>query len=222
MTKLWPSRLMAFFLWLVVAASATYWILKIAGLTRASTAAGVVAPDAPAATPEDLARVLGPSNAGAVTATGVAITPTVDPGIRMRLLGVVADRRHAGVALISLNGEPPRPYRVGSELDGGYKLTAVATRTATLSPVGQATTPITLELLPVGVVGSSAGGAAANGGAAGVNALLSSLRRPGTAQLPEVGLTVIPILPTPTSTPTPTPTPTPTAVVDSPEIPTKD
>jgi len=201
---------MAFFLWLIVAASATYWTLQIAGLTRTSSAAGVVAPEAPTAAPEDLARVLGPSNAGAVTATGLAIVPTVDSGARMRLLGVVADRRHAGVALISLNGEPPRPYRVGSELDGGYKLTGVATRTATLSPAGQGTTPITLELVPAGAAGSSTGGIAANAGLPGVNALLSSLRRPGAAQSAEAGLT---------ETPAP---PTQTAVPDNPDIPTKD
>jgi general secretion pathway protein C len=210
MTKLWPSRVMAFLLWLVVAATATYWILKIAGLTRATTTSGVVVPEAPTAAPEDLARVLGPSNAGAVTAAGVAIVPAMDPGSRMRLLGVVADRRHAGVALISLNGEPPRPYRVGSELEGGYKLTGVATRTATLSPAGQGTTPITLELIPAGAAGSSASGAAANGGLAGVNALLSSLRRPATPQSIQPGLT---------ETPAPQPPP---AMPDNPETPAKE
>lgn len=210
MTKLWPSRLMAFFLWLVVAASTTYWILKIVGLTRAPTSAAVVAPESPSATIEDLARVLGPSNAGAVIVTGIGITPTVDPGAHMRLLGVVADRRHGGVALISLNGEPPRPYRVGSELDGGYKLTGVATRTATLAPTGQAAAPITLELIPPGATGAQPVGVAANGGFAAANARLSSLRLPSTAQ--STGIE-------PTETPAP---PSRPALPDNPETPTRD
>ena len=64
----------------------------------------------------------------------------------MRLLGVVAGRKSGGVALISIEGELPRPYRVGSLIDDSYKLTRVAARSATLSPTQTDGRPFTLEL----------------------------------------------------------------------------
>ncbi len=64
----------------------------------------------------------------------------------MRLLGVVADRKFGGVALISIDGQTARPYRVGSQVDASYQLTKVEKRSAILSPVQSTGAAITLDL----------------------------------------------------------------------------
>lgn len=146
----WPSRIAAFALWSLAALSATAWALKIAGLSEAPVTAAAIARDAPAVDVRDLARALGPEapQAAPVLAAAAQAPQAQDPAARLRLLGVVAGRRSAGVALISVDGQLPRPYRVGSVIDTGYRLTRVAPRSATLAPPladGQA---ITLELPP--------------------------------------------------------------------------
>jgi general secretion pathway protein C len=45
--------------------------------------------------------------------------------LRYTLLGVVADRQQQGAALIAIDGEPPRPYAVGAQLEGGLVLQSV-------------------------------------------------------------------------------------------------
>lgn len=182
MTLLWPSRIVAFFLWLFVAGSASYWILKFVGLSRLPVGAGVVATDVATASVDDLVRVLGPATAVPTSVVSVDAAPAVDPSARMRLLGVVANRRNVGVALISLDGQPARPYRVGSALDGGYKLTSVAARSATLSPQQQGVPPITLELAPPGAIAS-------------LPAALPLLRPTGAPQPLDAGLRQAPTVP---------------------------
>jgi general secretion pathway protein C len=148
MTKPWPPRLAAFFLWALTAVSASYWFTQVNGVSGVSASAPTPAGEAPAVQLGDLARVFGPGKpaAGAPTAISVA---GPDPSARLRLLGVVANRTHRGVALISVDGQPPRPYRVGSALDGGWTLQQVGTRSATLSASAGATGTFTLELAPL-------------------------------------------------------------------------
>ncbi len=143
MTKPWPARFAAFFLWALAALSASYWFTKVSGTSGVSTTAPGLAGEAPLVQSEDLARVFGP--AIAVASAGPAIAAP-DPSERLRLLGVVADRSRGGVALISVDGQPAKPYRVGSALDGGWTLQQVGTRTATLSPAANGAGAVTLEL----------------------------------------------------------------------------
>ena len=143
MTKPWPARFAAFFLWALAALSASYWFTKVSGTSVAGTTAPAPASEAPAVQTEDLARVFGPAIAVAAVMPGIAAP---DPSERLRLLGVVADRSRGGVALISVDGQPAKPYRVGSALDGGWTLQQVGTRTATLSPAASGATAVTLEL----------------------------------------------------------------------------
>lgn len=157
MTNRWPSRILGFALWAVAAFSGTFWLLKILGVSEAPVSAAAIATDPPSAQAADVARVLGPA---AAPGTAVARrSPALDPASRMRLLGVVANRANAGVALISVEGQPPRPYRVGSQLDGGYTLTRVAIRSATLSPAQEGAAPVTLELTPIGAAAALRPGA---------------------------------------------------------------
>ena len=52
------------------------------------------------------------------------------------VFGVVADRADGGAALIAIDGQPPRPYRVGATLEGGVVLQAVQRRSVRLAPAG--------------------------------------------------------------------------------------
>ncbi|MCB2039524.1 MAG: hypothetical protein KDH48_01355 [Rhodoferax sp.] len=147
MTIRWPSRILAFLLWTLAALSAAYWLLKIVGLSEAPVTAGAVNAETPSIDVPMLARALGPDNAAPTSAALAPPSPLAqDPGGRMRLLGVVAGRTSGGVALISIEGQHPRPYRVGSVIDERYKLTQVATRSATLAPTQAGAPAITLEL----------------------------------------------------------------------------
>jgi general secretion pathway protein C len=148
MTKPWPPRLAAFFLWALAAVSASYWFTQVNGVSGVSASAPTPAGEAPAVQLGDLARVFGPGKpaAGAPTPASVA---GPDPSARLRLLGVVANRTHKGVALISVDGQAARPYRVGSALDGGWTLQQVGTRSATLSASAGASGTFTLELAPL-------------------------------------------------------------------------
>jgi general secretion pathway protein C len=124
------------------------WLLKVIGVSEAPVLAGAIGAETPAVDLRNLARALSPGTPGGTSAaaTGVPQPLAQDPRGRMRLLGVVADRRSGGVALISIDGQWPRPYRVGSQVDASHALTSVATRSATLSPTQPNGPAFTLEL----------------------------------------------------------------------------
>ncbi len=147
MTKPRPARLAAFFLWALAALSATFWFTQLSGTSHHAGSAVTLAPDVPVVQTADLARVFGPP--GMPTANmPAALNPVVNAAARLRLIGVVANRAHTGVALISVDGQTPRPYRVGSVLEGGWKLQKVDTRSATLTTAESAAAPVTIELAP--------------------------------------------------------------------------
>ncbi len=157
MTKTWPARVAAFFIWALAALSASFWFTQVSGTSRHASSATTLAPDTPSVQTADLARVFGPAGT-ATAALPDAPNPVVDAAARLRLIGVVANRAQAGVALISVDGQPPRPYRVGSALEGGWKLQKVSTRSATLIPADNAAATVTIELAPL--PGAPTGGVA--------------------------------------------------------------
>ncbi len=145
MTNRWPSRIAAFTLWALAAISATFWLLKVTGVSEGSIKAGAISAETPSVNAQDLARALGPAvTPGAANADVPA--QASDASARLRLLGVVAGRSSGGIALIAIEGQAPRPYRVGSQIDASHTLTQVATRTATLSPLQPDGKSFTLEL----------------------------------------------------------------------------
>lgn len=148
MTIRWPSRMAAFLLWALAALSASFWLLKVIGVSEAPVVAGAISVETPAIDVRDLARALGPDTPSGATTTVAGMPPVQaqDASARMRLLGVVAGRRSGGVALISVDGQLPRPYRVGTQVDASHRLTQVATRSATLSPMQTDGQAFTLEL----------------------------------------------------------------------------
>lgn len=138
----WPSRLLTLLVWGLAAASVAYWALR---LMSPSAGAGPVSVARAALTQADataVARVLG-ATAQVVATAGVATAN------RYVLTGVVADRRQGGAALIAVNGQPPKPFRVGAEVEPGVVLASVGPRRAVLAPDLQAEPVATLELPPL-------------------------------------------------------------------------
>ena len=123
----WSPRLVTFVVWALALGSTAYWILQSGsapgGLQLAVPAQARASLDTAA-----VARVLG------AVSQGPAAAVQVNPSTRFVLSGVIAGRGHSGVALIAVDGKPPKPYRVGSVVDGDLLLQSVAPRRAELAP----------------------------------------------------------------------------------------
>jgi general secretion pathway protein C len=72
---------------------------------------------------------------------------------RYTLAGVMAVGRdgHTGVALIATDGQKAKPYRVGADVDGRWRVQSVSARTVVLSPLpsvvhAESQGPMTLTL----------------------------------------------------------------------------
>ena len=124
-------RIVTLLLAVLVALSATFWVLKMvqgvpstapSGTTVAATA--TTANDAKA-----LARALG----GGIT----PLSPTTQAASALTasnliLQGVIAHGSKHGAALIAVNGKPAKPFVIGAAVDGDWVLQSLATRSATL------------------------------------------------------------------------------------------
>ncbi len=127
-----------------------YWALKL--LVRAPSApAHSVAMTSTAATRGDLTRLLG----AAPAAAGAAATLSPAAASRFRLHGVMAPKgpptakpSGQGVALISIDGKPPRAYAVGASVDSNLVLQSVSLRSAAIGPVDGAAS-VNLEVPPL-------------------------------------------------------------------------
>ena len=135
-------RLLSFVIWAVVAASAVFWLTRL--LSRSDPAPShTVTANAGASTSADLSRLLGSTRTAAEPS---APEPAVDA--RFKLIGVVAHKSAApdsGLALIAVDGKPPRPVVLGGIVDGPLVLLAVNHRRAELGPAGGVAT-VRLEL----------------------------------------------------------------------------
>ncbi len=140
----WTVRGVTFLLWAGAAASVVAWGLKLSASSAAAVppaAAGMRTPVSDAAA---LARVLGSAPSGPATAAAAPSAAT-----RMSLLGVVADRSKQGAALISVDGRPAKPYRVGGPVDDGLVLKSVEARRAVLAASMDGPAVVTLDLPPL-------------------------------------------------------------------------
>ena len=118
-------------LWCALAASVAFWVLHFPResttvLPAVNTAAPVAAIDT-----AQVARALGQKQA-------VAEVPA--DSNRFQLLGVIASGSGQGSALIAIDGQPPKAWRVGQALQEGVYLQKLAPREAWLgdSPSGAA------------------------------------------------------------------------------------
>lgn len=114
----WPA-LAAGVLWLAAGLSAGYWLLQFWGrgpLTPVAAIAGnPIQADA-----ASVARALGALPEAAVAAV---VAPPVSS--RFRLIGLVSQPGQRGAALISVDGQPPRPVVIGAVVDGDWVLQSV-------------------------------------------------------------------------------------------------
>ncbi len=128
------TRLLTAVVWLLVAASVFAWARRFteplpaatAPATGTATAYGDAVPDPGAAA---WIHLLGGSGAD----SNPALAPPGDSA-RFQLLGVIADAADLGrgVALIAVDQQAARAYRVGAQVDGDWLLQSVGTRTASL------------------------------------------------------------------------------------------
>lgn len=137
-------RLAAGLLACAAAASLTYWGLQI----TASTLSAQPSPAIPArlpevASPEQIARLLA---APAARADANAAAPTSG---RFQLTGVAAGVSGRGVAIISVDGRPARPFTVGLPVAEGLLLQSVQGRRAQLGPDPKGPATLVLELPPL-------------------------------------------------------------------------
>lgn len=138
----WGLRLGTLALWAAAGASVVYWGLRLSGGGPSTVAPAVpvaaLAPDAQA-----LARLL-----GAVPAAGVApavVTASADS--RFALIGVLSGRTSGGgAALIAIDGQPAKPYRVGAVVEPGLVLLSLGPRQAALGPTPGAPAALTLDM----------------------------------------------------------------------------
>lgn len=147
---LW-NRLATFVVWLLAAGSAVFWALKFVRGPVAPVTAAIASPSASSFSvdPQALAKGLG---GGQVTPnpSAAGLSPSVQAiqASRFVLTGVVVDnaKKSTGVALIAVDGKPPRPYRVGAVLADGAILHSVSAGRAMLTVSSGEAPSLTLEL----------------------------------------------------------------------------
>lgn len=138
----WSTRIVTFALAALAAGSGAYWVLKGAGTGASSAAPPVALASAPPLEPQALAQALG----------GGLVLAQAEPGAgpaassRYLLAGVVADRSRGGAALISVDGKPAKPFRIGAAVDDRLVLQSVTGRRAVLAANLNAPAEVTLEL----------------------------------------------------------------------------
>jgi len=135
----WLPKVVTFALSAVAAASVVYWGLKewrIAAPLDVSTALLKPAP----VTTDMVARALG----GAIPLA--ASDTAAPPSTRYALVGIIANQSGGGVALISVDGKPAKPVRVGSRVDDSLVLQSVEGRRALLAGGVDKPTEVILEL----------------------------------------------------------------------------
>ena len=139
----WNVRGATFALWLLAAASAAYWALKLGSAPHRSVPVAQSARGPAAVDPMAVSRLLG----GGTPAPGMAAAPQPTLASRFILVGVAADASSGnGAAVISVDGKPARPYRVGSYLDQGVLLQSVQGRRAVLAALPGGPPLVVLEL----------------------------------------------------------------------------
>lgn len=143
------AKLSAFVVWALVATCAVFWGMRFTvrplGMPNYALPTGLEQ-----ALHGDVARLF-PTKPLAPTA---AALPTSS---RFQVLGVMAAREPEspqGLALIAVDGKPPRAYHVGAVVEGDVSVQAVTQRSVRLGPKG-GTTAFVLDLpaLPMPATG---------------------------------------------------------------------
>lgn len=138
-------RLLSFAVWALVSASAVFWASRLLAKPTPAPAHAVTAGQTLASASADLSRVLGVTRANQPAAAAPEVAALSS---RFKLVGVVAAKSapsQSGLALIAIDGKPPRPVGLGGVVDGELVLQAVNHRRAEIGPSG-GDASVTLEL----------------------------------------------------------------------------
>ena len=143
----WGLRLGTLAWWAAAAASVAYWGLRWSAPTASHAPAAVaVAPTLPDSAA--IGRLLG----GLANATAPAIANHSSPtaaSAGLALLGVLAGQESgAGAALIAVDKQPAKPFRVGAPVTEQWVLQRLAPRQAYLGHTADGPSTLTLELPP--------------------------------------------------------------------------
>ena len=137
----WLLRGATLAVWLLVGSSLVFWGLRL--LPAPGGNAPVPAPT-PLSQPhaQAMAPLLG-------VAAAVPDRPTAHTlqAPRVTLLGVMAGHAtNTGVALLAIDGKPPKPVRVGTELEPGMVVQSVHPREVRLGPSAEGPSTLTLTV----------------------------------------------------------------------------
>lgn len=124
--------------WALVAFSAVTWCLRWSALARGTSSARVAQPTQPELDVSLASRSLG----------ALAPQAEVAPSLASRLVlqGVMTRPPAQGAALMSVDGKPARPYRVGSAVVDGLVLQSVQARRVSLGAHMDEPPSLVLEL----------------------------------------------------------------------------
>ncbi len=128
--------------WALAAGSVVYWGFKVAGSGRPPRDLPVAAAPPPATDPMAVGRLLG-AVAQPVAVQQVALAS------RFSLQGVIAGSPGGGAALIAVDGQPAKPFRVGSLVDQNLILQSAVGRQVKLGASQNEPAALTLELPPL-------------------------------------------------------------------------
>lgn len=127
-------------IWLTTIGTGLYWASLLLAERKTPGYAPVV-PPVVSIDSQAVARLMGSVN-----------TPTAEKSSvteRLKLLGVVAAELGAGAALISIDGKPAKPFRVGNAVEEGLYLRSAIGRQATLSTEQDQSVLFTLDMVPI-------------------------------------------------------------------------
>lgn len=125
----WVLPLVTLAVWLALGWSASAWVMQAwqtpSAVPSSSPALVPASADAPtaagaAAVGPEAARLLG---APASSAAEVVVSPSLVS--RLKLVGVASAGAQRGAALIGIDGQPPKPYRIGQAVVDGLVLQSV-------------------------------------------------------------------------------------------------
>jgi len=127
----WGVGLATALVWALAAGSALYWGLHARQPVAPNLPPAIGAPG-PGVDAQAVARALGVPQSGAHDAD--ASQPAI--ASRVRLSGVITHGA-GGAALLAVDGKPPKPYRVGAQVDGDWVVHAVSPHAVELADGAQ-------------------------------------------------------------------------------------
>ena len=142
--KLWPSAWAAL-LWCAAVASAVFWVLNF---PSGSAVQGVplVQGSAQATSASSVQSSVHMARAWGVQVPAPVPEVSIAQSSRFQLWGVVAGASGQGSALIAVDGQPPRAFRVGQTVTDGVFLQSLGPKQAQLGVSAQGSALFSLSL----------------------------------------------------------------------------